>query len=118
MAFQPLLDRTEGPLERRTGFVHGNFSNDAAFQTRQPSLLRTFESDQVEAAVGILLVAHANGQIQSGLEVVARVKLLHSNGIGRVRRTRASVDYGLDNPKGGLESKIYLLPIKLGLGGF
>src|SRR5882724_3790426 len=110
-----MLDGSEGPLERRTGSVHSNFSNDAAFQTRQPSLLRTFESDQIEAVVGILLVAHANGQIQSRLEVVARIKLLHSNGIGRVRRTRASVNYGLHNPKGGLESKIYFLPIKLGL---
>src|ERR1700756_5104459 len=82
-SFQLLLDRSQGPLERGTGFVYGNFSNDAAFQARQASLLRTFESDQIEAAVGILLVAHANGQIQSRLEVVARVKLLHSNGIGR-----------------------------------
>src|SRR6266567_6083474 len=99
-------------------FVHGNFSNDAAFHTRQPSLLRTFEGDQIEAAVGTLLVSHANGQIQSGLEVVARVQLLHSNDIGPVRRTRASVNYGLYNPKGGLESEIYFLPIKLGLDVF
>src|SRR6266478_9676966 len=114
-AFQPFLDRSEGPLERRTGFVHGNFSNDAAFQTRQPSLLRTFKSDQIEAAVGMLLIAYANRQIQSRLEVVARVKLLHSNGIGRIRRTGVTVDDGLHNPKGWLESKTYLLPIKLGL---
>src|SRR5713101_3803859 len=94
-AFQLLLDRSQSPFERRAGFVYGNFSYDSAFKTRQPGLLRTFEGDQIEAAVGILLVGHANGQIQSRLEVVARIKLLYGNGIGRIRRTRVSVDYGL-----------------------
>jgi len=53
-----------------------------------PACCETFESDQIEAAAGILMVGHANGQIQSGLEVVAgnKVALRQRHKAGPVAR--------------------------------
>src|SRR6266853_858037 len=114
--FQPLLDCSECSFERRAGSINGDFSHDAAFQSCQTRLLRTLEGDQIEAgALGIFLIPDADGQVKSGLEVVARVKLLHGNGVGRVRGARTSIKYRLHDPKRGLESEIYLFPVELGL---
>src|SRR4029077_10487200 len=85
--FQPLLDCFECSFERRAGFINGDFSHDAAFQSCQPRLLRTLEGDQIEpGALGIILIPDADGQVESGLEVVTRVKLFLRDGVSRVRR--------------------------------
>src|SRR5215468_6430370 len=118
LTLQPLLDGPECPFERRAGSINGDFSHDAAFQSCQPRLLRTFHGDEIEAVLGILLIPDANGQVQGAFEIVARVKLLHGNGVRRVRRARTSINDRLHNPKRRLESEIYLFPVELGLDVF
>src|SRR5215813_11847476 len=62
LTLQPLLDGPECPFERRAGSINGDFSHDAAFQSCQPRLLRTFHGDEIEASVpGILLIPDADG---------------------------------------------------------
>src|SRR5215470_854846 len=119
LTLQPLLDGPECPFERRAGSINGDLSHDAAFQSCQPRLLRTFHGDEIEAGVlGILLIPHANGQVQGALEIVAGVKLLHGNGVRRVRRARTSINDRLHNPKRRLESEIYFFPVEVGLDVF
>src|SRR5580704_3024903 len=101
-AFQLLLDCFECSFERRAGFIDGDFSYYAALKSCQPRLLRTLESDQIKAgALGMILIPDADGKVESGLEIVARVKLLHGNGIGRVRSARTSIYYRLHDPESG-----------------
>src|SRR5580704_6540620 len=119
LAFQLLLDRFECPFERRARFINGDFSDDAAFESCQPRLLRTLERDQVEGGVlRIILIADADGQVQRGLEIVASVKLLHGNGVGRIRRARTAINHGLHHSQSRLQSEIYFFPVKLGLDVF
>ena len=81
LAFEFLFDRSKGSFERRARFVHGNLSHDSSFEARQTGLPGTLQSDQIEAAVRIRLVAHADGQIKSGLKVVAGIKLFHGDDV-------------------------------------
>src|SRR5260370_15467434 len=119
LGFQPLLDCFESSLERRAGFVNGHFSYDAAFKSRQPSLLGTLQSDQIEAGTfWIGLIQDADRQVKSGFKVMARVELLLGNRIDGVRRARTSINDRLYNPKRGLEPKVYFFPIEFGLDVF
>src|SRR5262249_25658983 len=100
-------------LERGTRLIDSYLADDATFESCQARLLRAFERNDVDASP--LRVLQADGQVESGFEVVAGVELLYRYGVGFRRGIRLALPHRLYDAKGGFQPEVYLLPVDLRL---
>src|ERR1700674_65161 len=81
-AFERVLDGRERILEIGNRAAHRDLSNNRSLGTSQTRLLGTHGHDQIEAGFGwVVTPADTEGEVQRGLEVVARIELLFGDGV-------------------------------------
>src|SRR5262249_30083302 len=80
--FHGFLDGCERLYERRLRLVHDDLPQDGALGAGQAVLLGALERYQVEAVPARRVVAHADRDVERGVEVVARGQVLGRGGRG------------------------------------
>src|SRR5580700_1380294 len=111
--FKLLLVRSKRLLKRRACLVNRDFPHNAPFDASQPCLPRALDGDQVKAAPARVFRAYS--VIQGRLEVVARIELLHGDGVSGLIGRCSVVSDDLNHSQRGLQSEINLLPVEVGL---